>query len=138
MIDLSTEFGTRVVKRLGESNVIWLTTVSPSGTPQPNPVWFLWENGAFLIYTQPKSLKVRNISKNPKVSLNLDADEWGGNVVIFTGEAHIDPNTPPVHKNAAYVEKYREGIADIQMTPESMAQDYRIAIRVTPKRMRGF
>jgi PPOX class probable F420-dependent enzyme len=138
MIDLSTEFGTRVVKRLGEANVIWLTTISPSGTPQPNPVWFLWENGDFLIYTQPKSLKVRNISKNPKVSLNLDADEWGGNVVIFTGEAHIDPNAPPVHENAAYVEKYREGIADIQMTPESMAQDYRIAIRVTPKRMRGF
>lgn len=138
MIDLSTEFGTRVVKRLGEANVIWLTTISPSGTPQPNPVWFLWENGAFLIYTQPKSLKVRNISKNPKVSLNLDADEWGGNVVIFTGEAHIDPNAPPVHENVAYVEKYRESIADIQMTPESMAQDYRIAIRVTPKRMRGF
>jgi PPOX class probable F420-dependent enzyme len=138
MIDLSTEFGTRAVKRLGEANVIWLTTVSPSGIPQPNPVWFLWENGAFLIYTQPKSLKVRNINKNPKVSLNLDTDEWGGNVVIFTGEAHIDPNAPSVHKNAAYVEKYREGIADIQMTPESMAQDYRIAIRVTPKRMRGF
>jgi hypothetical protein len=38
MIDLTSEFGQHVAKRLVKEQVIWLTTVSSDGTPQPNPV----------------------------------------------------------------------------------------------------
>jgi predicted pyridoxine 5'-phosphate oxidase superfamily flavin-nucleotide-binding protein len=39
-IDTSTEFGAKVVQRIEEQKLAWLTTVSADGTPQPNPVRF--------------------------------------------------------------------------------------------------
>ena len=46
MINLSNEFGLRAKKHLEEEYFIWLTTVSSDMTPQPRPVWFIWdENG---------------------------------------------------------------------------------------------
>lgn len=41
IIDLTTEYGARVARRLQDEQVIWLTTVGRDGTPQPNPVWFI-------------------------------------------------------------------------------------------------
>lgn len=39
-IDRSSEFGARVLRRLEEDEIIWLTTGGKDGAPQPNPVWF--------------------------------------------------------------------------------------------------
>ena len=41
--DPSTEFGARVARRLDEEVVAWLTVVDGAGTPQPAPIWFLWD-----------------------------------------------------------------------------------------------
>jgi hypothetical protein len=37
---------------------------------------------------------------------------------------------------AAYLAKYREGIAGIGMSPEQMAAEYSAALRITPTRVR--
>ena len=66
--DISPEIQTELEK----AYVIWFTTVRADGMPQPTPVWFVWDNGSFLIYTTPKAQKYRNIQANPKVALNLD------------------------------------------------------------------
>lgn len=137
MLDLATEFGTRVAHRLRDDRLIWLTTVRADGTPQPSPVWFLWADQAFLIYSQPSTQKLRNIARNPKVALNFDGDGHGGNIVVFTGEAWIDESAPPPHRVAEYVEKYQEGFKRIGMTAEHFAQAYSVAIRVTPTSLRG-
>lgn len=137
MFDQSTEFGARVARRLHDEWIIWLTTVRADGMPQPVPVWFLWDGQTFLIYSQPDTPKLRNIARNPKVALHFDGDGRGGNIVVFNGEARVDPQAPPADQVAAYVEKYREAIAQIAMTPESFARSYSVAIRVTPTRLRG-
>ncbi|HLB50048.1 MAG TPA: TIGR03667 family PPOX class F420-dependent oxidoreductase [Anaerolineales bacterium] len=136
MLDFSTDLGKRAAGRLAKEKVIWLTTVGADGTPQPNPVWFLWESDSFLIYTQPRSIKVRNIRHNPNVALHFN-DRDGDDVVVFTGEARFESQVSP-EPLAAYLEKYREGIPAIGMTPESFAQSYSVVIRATPNKMRGF
>jgi PPOX class probable F420-dependent enzyme len=125
-----------VEQRLRHEAVVWLTTVRPDGMPQPTPVWFLWDGETFLIYSKPDALKVRNIAKNSKVALSLNCDEWGSEVVVITGEASIDHAAPPASRQSAYLKKYREGIAQIQLTPESMAKEYSVAIRVKPTHVR--
>ncbi len=45
MIDESTEFGARVARHLREDIVVWMTTVTPDGSPLPMPVWFHWDGG---------------------------------------------------------------------------------------------
>lgn len=138
LIDPATEFGKKVLLRLNEEEVIWLTTVASDGTPQPNPVWFLWDGETILIYTRPESKKVVNLRKRPRVALHFDATESGEDVVVLTGAAQFDPDAPPVHKNPAYVEKYRLGLASLGMTPEQMGAEYTVAIRIKPEKVRGW
>jgi PPOX class probable F420-dependent enzyme len=137
MIDTSTEFGTRVMRRLQEELIVWLTTVRPDGTPQPSPVWFLWDGASFLIFSQPNTPKLRNIARNPTVALSLNADLYGNDVVIFTGDARIVPDAPLVHEVPAFVEKYRYDLSTSEKA-EKMGREYSVAIRVTPTRLRGF
>ena len=137
MLDTGTEFGSRAARRPREELIIWLTTVRGDGLPQPSPVWFHWDGETFLIYSRPNTPKVRNIEGNSKVALNLDGDGRGGDIVVISGEARIDADAPPAHDVAAYIEKYRENIARIGMTPESFAADYSVAVRVTPTNLRG-
>jgi PPOX class probable F420-dependent enzyme len=136
-IDTSTPFGQRVGRRLNEELIAWLTTVRPDGTPEPSPVWFLWDGAACLIYSRPNTPKLRNIDRSPRVSLNLDGDRRGGDIVVMTGQARIDPDAPSADRVGAYVAKYAERIKGIGLTPDRFAQAYSVAIRFTPERLRG-
>lgn len=54
VIDQGTEFGARVARRLREQQVVWLTTVTPAGSPLPRPVGFVWDGGDVVsVYSQP-------------------------------------------------------------------------------------
>lgn len=138
LIDTSTEFGQRVEQRLADEHVVWLTTVRPDGTPQPSPIWFIWEGDTVLVYSEPGKPKVRNIESNPKVALSFNTTPYGENVVVITGEAVIDASGPSANDNDAYVEKYREGMASINLTPETFASSYSVPIRIQIQRVRGF
>jgi PPOX class probable F420-dependent enzyme len=138
IIDPNTEFGKKVIFRLNEEDVIWLTSVASDGTPQPNPVWFLWDGESILIYTRPEYKKVANLRQRPRVSLHFDATESGEDVVIFNGTAEFVPDTPPVHENQLYVVKYRRGLVLIGSSPEQMGADYSVAIRIRPDKVRGW
>ncbi|MET7768737.1 TIGR03667 family PPOX class F420-dependent oxidoreductase [Nocardia sp. NPDC005366] len=138
VVDTGTELGARVAERLNSENVIWLTTVGPSGTPQPNPVWFQWRDGEFLIFSQADKPKVRNIARNSRISLNLNSTEHGDEVAVLTGTARIDSERPSDAEIAAYTTKYTEGMISISMTPEQFYAEYPVVIRITPDRLRGF
>lgn len=136
-IDTTTDFGKRVERRLREETIIWLTTVRRDGTPQPIPVWFLWDGESVLMYSQPNQQKERNIDHSPKVSLHFDGDGRGGDIVVLTGEARIVPDAPPATDVPAFVEKYAEPIKRIGMDAASFVAAYSVAIRITPTDVRG-
>ena len=108
--DTTTEFGAHVARRLGVDEVIWLTTVNSDGTPAPSPVWFLWTDGHFMIFSEPGKPKVRNIEARPRVSLNLETDAEGEDVAVFSGSAMVDDTGPTEAETAAYITKYGIGL----------------------------
>lgn len=139
MIDTSTEFGTRALQRLQEEPVCWFTTVAPSGQPMSIPIWFLWqEDETILIYSQDNTTKLRNIRANPRVSVNLNSNDWGGDIVRLEGKAEIPDNFPDAANVPAYVDKYRERMASMNTTPEDFAAEYSVPILIRPARLRGF
>ena len=138
LLDTSTEFGQRAERRLREEELAWLTTVDAKGTPQPIPVWFLWEGAdSVLIYSRPDTPKLRAIERNPRVSLNLDGNGSGGDIVVATGDAAVSDGDPPAHELPDYVEKYAALIERNRWTPESFAADYSVPIRIRVARIRG-
>lgn len=138
-IDTNTPFGRGAERLLRIERVVWLTTVSADGTPQPNAVWFTWDGDTALMYSIPNQAKLRNIARNPNVALNLDSKKRGDNIVILTGTAAIDTSAPPLNKNRAYMAKYRTEIARLKLgRPAKMASEYSVAVRITPKKLRGF
>jgi PPOX class probable F420-dependent enzyme len=140
MIDFNTKFGRFANKHIKKEYFIWLTTVDSSGTPQPKPVWFIWDNDSFLIFSQAKAHKVRHIQNNPNVSLHFNTTDDKGEkrLIIFTGTAMIDSESPPANRIPAYMRKYKSGIADLNAMPEEFVEEYSVAIRIDPTKVRGW
>ncbi len=133
---MSTEIPAEFSALLEAAEYVWFTTVRADGMPQPTPVWFIREGDTYLIYTSPNSQKVTNLEANAKVALswsNEDAETY----VVVMGEVRIDKSTPPANQNAPFLQKYRDGIAEIGMTPNSYVETFSLPLRVTPLHVRG-
>jgi PPOX class probable F420-dependent enzyme len=138
-IDVTTPLGKRIAERLEAEVAIWLTTVAPDGTPQPNPVWFLWDGSTLLVYSHNKAARLRNLRQNARVALNLDSRDQGeADVHIITGTARFATEEPPVSRNEAYLAKYAEAIKGIGSETEKFTREYSVALRITPEKVRGF
>jgi len=129
---MAVEIKPELERLLREEKIAWLTTMRGDGMPLPAPTWFLWQDNSFLIYSQPKAKRIRNIANNPRVAINLNTDLRGNRVVVVTGMASVDPDATPANKIPAYLAKYHEAILQIDMTPQSMAKEYSTAIWVKP------
>ena len=137
--DPSTPFGERVARRLQDEKVIWLTTVNEKGTPQPTPVWFLWDEATstFLVYSRADAKRLAHIEQNPRVAFNFDGNGSGGNIIVITGTAQLSPTDPSADQLPSYVEKYRDFIATRYASPEHFASIYSVALRILPGSIRG-
>jgi len=132
-------FGERVARRLREETVAWLTTVGADGTPQPNPVWFLWDGAAsVLVYNRPDAQRLRHLAARPNLSLNLNSTGDGGDVVVVAGTAHQDGTVPAPDRNDAYLAKYRDAMEGVSGSIEKFAADYSVPLRIDIRRIRGF
>lgn len=137
MINLTSPYGKRVVQRLEEDNIIWLTTVDSHERPQPRPVWFLWDGESILIFSREEGYKIRHIENNSQVSLNFDSDGRGGDIVVLLGEAIIEKSELPKELIIKYLAKYEQGLSRLNMTPEEFQSNYIVAIRISPTSLRG-
>ena len=140
MLDFNSKFGRVVKKHLKNEYFVWLTTIDSKGTPQPRPVWFIWEDDSFLIFSQPGAYKVKHLKNNPKVSLHFNTTDDAGekDVIVFVGEAVFDTEVPPAYQVKAYLKKYQTGIIGLNATPESFSEEYSTAIRIKPTEVRGW
>ncbi len=135
--DPTTPFGERVLRRLTNDVVIWLTTVGKDGTPQPNPVWFLLDNDSLLIYNRPDANRLTHIGQRPQVALNLDGDGKGGDIIVVTGTARLIDDVPPCNEVPAYLAKYDALMTRVAGSPENFGKAYPVALRIDIAKVRG-
>ncbi len=138
LLDLSTDFGARAARRLRDEPIAWLTLVDSTGTPQPAPIWFLWDGGTALIYSDHRAKRRQHLRANPRVALHLDGDGNGGDIVVLSGEIAEDPDAPAAPDNPDYLAKYGTRITGGPWgTPEVFAETYSVPLRFHPHRLRG-
>jgi PPOX class probable F420-dependent enzyme len=137
--DPASAFGARVRERLATEEVIWLTIVPPSGTPQPNPVWFVFEpeSESLLIYNDNRARRLAHIDAHPRVAAHFNSDAEGDDVVVFTGRLEQAPDAPGPDKNDAYIEKYTAPIERIGFDNASFAERYSVPMRLHIDKVRG-
>jgi len=139
MIDFTSDFGKKAKRFIDKEYFIWFTTVGADLTPQPRPVWFIWDKDSFLIFSKPDAYKVGHVKEHPNVSLHFNTDDKADkDVVVLLGKAEIDTKVPSPHEIPAYLEKYKTGIKDLDMTLESFSDEYSLAIRIKPAKLRGW
>ena len=130
---MAFELTEQIEKHLTGDQIVWLTTITPSGRPAPRPVWFLWNGTDIVIYSQPDAAKLKHIARNSQVSLNFNCTPGGGDVVVVSGQAQLPGDAPPPSGVPGLLDKYRGTIAAMGNTPE-WYDSYSTAIRVTPER----
>src|SRR5438270_7862312 len=95
--DPSTPFGERVARRLRDERLIWLTSVDAKGTPQPAPVWFLWDEATstMLVYSRSDAKRLAHMQQNSRVALNFDGNGSGGDIIVISGTVQVGSNDSP-------------------------------------------
>lgn len=78
---------THIDEFLSQTLVAVVSTVDASGSPRSAPIWYHWEDGAAYMFTGRRTLKWRNIVRNPVASLCVDWREPPYRSVILDGPA---------------------------------------------------
>ncbi|AYY12500.1 TIGR03667 family PPOX class F420-dependent oxidoreductase [Actinobacteria bacterium YIM 96077] len=137
--DPATPFGRRVRERLRDEWLIWLTTVGKDGTPQPNPVWFLWDGAdQILTYNLPDAYRMGHMAARPQVSLHFNSNQDGGDIVVLRGVAERVHDEAPPHESGPYLDKYRSGMIHVSGSIEAFGTTYSAPVRIRITRVRGF
>jgi PPOX class probable F420-dependent enzyme len=76
---------------LSEANVAVLATVDAKSRPHAAPVWYLYEDGEFVISTGAGSQKHRNVERNPEVTLVIEKRTLPYLAVMARGRAELGP-----------------------------------------------
>jgi PPOX class probable F420-dependent enzyme len=110
VIDESTEFGARVARHLREET-------------------FLWDGGENVSVYSQRGARIRNIGRNPKVTLNFRDDANGGDIVVLSGRAEVDESGPSAAEDAAWMAKYAAEWERVGMTAESFTERFNVSVR---------
>lgn len=68
----------------------WLTTLRRDGSPHTSPVWFLFIDGTFWIASSTVNVKVKNVMRDPRVSLAVDGT--GAEPYVAQGRVIVHPS----------------------------------------------
>ena len=128
-------FGDAAVQRfLDGRRVMSLATLNPDGAPLVTPVWFVHTRDALYLYSMTVSRKVRNIVRDPRVSVAVEHGERADDIrfVIIRGTAAVVNDGREIEMAArALLDRYGTDLRDrwgMQQLPPD-----RSAVRITPE-----
>ncbi|MDS1270209.1 TIGR03667 family PPOX class F420-dependent oxidoreductase [Lipingzhangella sp. LS1_29] len=134
---MTFEPGPLLQRNIALERVIWLVTVSPTGQPTSRPVWFVWDESAFLIHAPPESAKIRHLQVNPRSALHFNTDTDGEHVDVMFGRAEVWLDAPPPSECPGYLDKYAEDYPGIDHTVDSFDAAFSARLRIAPERSWG-
>ncbi len=115
-----------------------LCSHNKDGTIHIAPVYYLFENGEFLLGTQVLSRKIKNIQRDKRVTVLIDAYEPVLQAVLAYGEAVLDYEDV-VSKRVKILERYYESPSQAKAFAEKLAKAWKtVIIHVRPTRIVTF
>ncbi len=121
----------QITKRLNHDRYAWLTTLAPDGIPVPMLVWFRFDGSRVTVYSQPRSVRVTHVFEHPQVSLHLESDGFGGELVAIGGTASVTAEGVDPRNDKQFWAKYHAEAEALGMGEAIGTFSTRISIQPT-------
>jgi len=117
---------------LDERHTLVLATLRHDGWPQVTTVWYRWDGEAFWISTNRDRAKYRNIERDPRVSVVVDAPPREMSVAGYGVAEVVARDGAAYDGTLAIVSRYvEEPLAYI----DERRDDPRVLIRIKPRKL---
>jgi PPOX class probable F420-dependent enzyme len=110
-----------------------LGTTNPDGTPLLTPIWYARDGDEIWLVIGPKSLKARNIRRDPRVMFVV-MDESGYNYVTIQGRARLESGECGAKPRAMAIRYLGEEEGRRFAQRSYIAEE--IVCRITPEKLR--
>ncbi len=121
---------------LAEANVAVLATVGPGGGAQAAPIWYLYEDGVFIMSTGRGSQKHRNIERHPGVTLVVDRRSLPYYAATVQGSAEIGQPLSEEERSRLAVRYLGEELAKVYLARTAGGDS--VSIRLRPRKIIEF
>jgi PPOX class probable F420-dependent enzyme len=110
-----------------------LSTTNPDGSPQATPIWYDYDGEHFNVTSFTHRVKVRNIRKNPKVSLLVvDTAGYGEPLTVIGTAEMIEEGA---HEATQRLGIRYQGEEQGRASAARMSTQPRLIIRIAPERV---
>ena len=118
---------------LKEANVAVLATVGGGGRAHAAPIWYLYEDGVFIMSTGRGSQKHRNVEAQPEITLVVDRRSLPYYAVMAQGRAEIGPRLADEERRRMAVRYLGEELARAYL--ERVSGEDSVTIRLRPRKL---
>ncbi len=115
-----------------------LSTINPDGTPHTMPIWYEWRDRQIHVSTQAQQVKVKNMERDPRVTVLIDTDAFPYRGVMIYGIAELDYEDAE-RQRVSIFERYIGSQAGAEAAARGLARKWRpVVAHITPTRMITF
>ena len=119
---------------LEERPTATLGTLMRDGSPQASVLWYLWDDGEFVMSTIDSTAKWHNLKRDPRCSLCIEEPKSGQMVVAYGDATLVDGDVRS--RTRDIVDKYYDDPADTDAHMDRIfATHDRVLIVVRPSRL---
>lgn len=112
-----------LLEKFAEADCCWFGSVRPDGRAHLAPIWHVWHDGRAYVVTPSQSVRARNVTHNPSVSLALPDPM---NVFIIEGTA------APANQMEAVLQPLFKAKYDWDISTDA---EYDLVLAVTPVKL---
>jgi PPOX class probable F420-dependent enzyme len=124
---------------VADQRVVICATNGPHGYPHLMPLWYVVRDGEVWTWTYAKSQKVRNLERDPRATLQIEAGEEYQELRGVMIEAHTEIRRDPeliVEFGAELMQRYGAGATGPEFMDAVRAQAAkRVALQFVPRRV---
>ena len=112
-----------------------LATNRSDGPPQLTPVWYLYEEGRFYVSAVDSTVKVRNLRRDPSITLCIDGCRGDSRYVVVSGTATlIEPGQGiQVEMRKRIIRRYQSSDEEAERYYEMVKKNPAVLIVVDPQ-----
>ena len=121
------------IKVLKEKNFAFLGTIRKDGRPQVSPVWIDFDGSHIIVNSEEKRAKVRNIKRDPRVSVSVANAENPYQYFEFRGKV------TDITKDGAsdHIDQMAKKYLGQDNYPFNRPGDVRVIIKIDPQEVAG-